>query len=606
MTLASKSQRRRLEVGTVLCDRYEVQGFMGSGGFAIVYEGFDRVIERPVAIKVMHLLGDGPDAEEDQRGYDLRLKRFDREARAAARIAHPNVVTIFDLGRTAEERPFIVMERLVGHNLAMELDRHGGLTPQRALPLMCRVLEATGVGHRLGIVHRDIKPANLFLTSPGLPDENLRVLDFGLAHLGFDHARLTQTHQAAGTMGYLAPEYIQERKISPAMDVYQLCLVLVEMLTGQKVVTADNPLAAIVAHTEGKYTLPEWIRNGPLDPIVRRGLSLDPTARYPDAHALLADLAAVVPDQVRPPAATPLSGASVRPLPRDRSMDVTTPRPRPQPSTDAVQPVLRTTVSADPTRRVLRPELRRRQRSASPLVIGALGAFMLLASFIGAVLILTNWLVQDASAERLAAPVPAVSKPGPGAGAQASIVTVKVATVPAGAVVREGAIEHGVTPMNLSLAAASKAPIRLELTREGYLPMTVEVLPTDAPGISLELAREEEPDAGSTGADAADVAAAAAAEAAAEPDAGEPSPAPDVVSDPRKAKADKKAAASARKPKASTKAPRETPKAKKEEFIFGPTPDAAPARMVESGTKTKAKTKTTPARKSRTKLRMAQ
>ncbi len=404
MTQPPFPQRRRLEVGTVLRDRYEVQGIMGSGGFATVYEAFDKVIERPVAIKVMHLLGDGPDAEEDQRGYELRLKRFEREARAAARIAHPNVVTIFDLGRTAQARPFIVMERLVGHNLAHEIDRHGGLSPQRALPLMCRVLEAVGVGHRIGIVHRDIKPANLFLTSPGLPDENLRVLDFGLAHLGFDHARLTQTHQAAGTMGYLAPEYIQERKISPAMDVYQLCMVLVEMLSGKKVIQAENPLAAIVAHTEGQYTIPEWISEGPLGPIVARGLELDPKSRHQDAHALLAELTHGAPDDVRSPISVPTQAA--RPVPaggRDRSMDVTIPRPSSAPLEPA-GPQVATSRSADPTRRVLRPELlRRRPSSASPIVIGALGAFLLLASFIGAVLILTNWLVEDAAASRLAA-----------------------------------------------------------------------------------------------------------------------------------------------------------------------------------------------------------
>lgn len=591
MNHAPLSQQRRLEVGTVLRDRYEVQGVMGSGGFATVYEGFDRVIERPVAIKVMHLFGEGPDAEEDERGYELRLKRFEREARAAARISHPNVVNIFDLGRTARARPFIVMERLVGHNLDTEIAEHGAITSARALPLMCRVLEAVGVGHRLGIVHRDIKPANLFLTSPGLPDENLRVLDFGLAHLGFDRARLTQTHQAAGTMGYLAPEYIQERRISPAMDVYQLSLVLVEMLIGSPLIQATNPLAAIVAHTEAKYELPRWLRTGPLGALIVRGLDLDPGARYTDAHAMLADLAKVDPDDVQP---TAKPSADEQPTaPRDRSTDLTTPRdvaPPPPP------PVSR---SHQPTHRVERPPLRRTRLPASPIVIGALGALLLMISFVGAVFILTNWLVEESAADRLTpqaaaaqtpaqvpapadatppttpiavAEAPAASSADAGQSAPA-IVLVEVATTPPGATVREGSIEHGTTPMTLTLASAASKPIRLEIARDGYLPVIADVRPTDAPRIEFVLAPAQVP-----------TPAAPAAE-----------PKPAVISKPAPADRARAKKSAARKPAARAPEP-------KKEFVFG-VGDVGPARMVSADDDKPARP--TP-RKSRGKLRMAE
>ncbi|MEM1350262.1 MAG: serine/threonine-protein kinase, partial [Myxococcota bacterium] len=255
------TQSQMIEVGDLVSDRYEISKRLGAGGFAKVYLAHDRVIERDVAIKFLDL--------RNMHGADALLEnvleRFRREAKLAAKIPHRNVVQIYDIGMVGEDvgRPFIVMELLHGFDLEDQLNDHGPMEPQRLLPLFIDCLDALGEAHAMGIVHKDLKPSNLFLSSPGQRSEALRIVDFGIAHIkGVEEEkkdvresqrvnRLTATGQILGTLQYLTPEYIGQQIVTPALDVYQMTLILIETLSGERVIKTDNPFECLRIHTFG-------------------------------------------------------------------------------------------------------------------------------------------------------------------------------------------------------------------------------------------------------------------------------------------------------------------------------------------------------------------
>ncbi|MEO1268854.1 MAG: serine/threonine-protein kinase [Myxococcota bacterium] len=280
---------KRLEPGTLIKDRYRIDGFLGAGGFADVYRGEDTLIGRHVAIKILNIFASGasPEAQE------TTLKRFQQEAKAAALIKHPNAVTIYDFGSTDTGDPFMAMDLLNGHDLDHELEANGAMAPQRAAHLMLRCLEALAEAHRSGIVHKDLKPSNLFLTDPGEEYEQLVILDFGIAGItkGPDARRLTQAGQVLGTPQYMAPEYIEYQTIGPALDVYQMGLILAEMLTGDMVVDGSDLVTTIMTHTTGNLNIPPEVRSGPLGEVIMASLARKPEDRIPDAEALRRQLA---------------------------------------------------------------------------------------------------------------------------------------------------------------------------------------------------------------------------------------------------------------------------------------------------------------------------
>lgn len=267
-----------LEGGFVINDRYEIERSLGAGGFAVVYGGRDTQIDRSVAIKVMNASG----ISTDEETYAELVERFEREAKLAAKVEHPNVATIFDYGVVADhEDPFIIMEMMEGRDLDEQLATHGPMVPDRALDLLTDTLVAVGLAHEAGIVHKDLKPSNLFLKKPDTRFETLSILDFGIAHITKAvQARLTQAGEMTGTPGYIPPEYASEQVISPPLDVYQMGLVLVETLTGEMVVDHDQPSSALLAHVQGELPVPVAYLDSPLGPILRRALASDPEARY--------------------------------------------------------------------------------------------------------------------------------------------------------------------------------------------------------------------------------------------------------------------------------------------------------------------------------------
>ncbi len=283
-------------VGSIIANRYKIVSKLGSGGFAVVYRAFDSQIERDVAIKILNL--DVLSGNEQSR--EAMLERFRREARLAARIRHANVVEIYDLGELENHtHPYIIMEILEGYDLDEELAKYKGMVPARALPLFCGALDALAEAHRKNIIHKDIKPANLFLNYPNTRQESLKVVDFGIAHIaGKLDTRLTQTGMMFGTPQYLPPEYIQNQTVSPAMDVYQMALVLVEMLTGHAVVDAETPWQCAMKHVMRSYSLPDPLLASPLGPVLIRALEADHEVRYPDAGAFVDALLKIDPATV--------------------------------------------------------------------------------------------------------------------------------------------------------------------------------------------------------------------------------------------------------------------------------------------------------------------
>ncbi len=263
--------RGELPIGTVFDGRFRSTGVLGRGGFSIVYEGVQLQLDRRVAIKVM---AQGLEHEV--------IKRFFREAKTAARIQHPNVVRIFDYGIMGKI-PYIVMEPFEGHDLEEELAVNGAMEAARFLPLFSECLGGLGAAHRQGIVHKDLKPCNLVLTGSGTRREALRIIDFGTASLSEGQERLTRTGAICGTAMYMSPEYVQHRAVTPALDVYQMGLILVEGLTGRPAITAESPYDCLMQHISGDLAVPAALRDGPLGPLIARCVALDPRDRFADA-----------------------------------------------------------------------------------------------------------------------------------------------------------------------------------------------------------------------------------------------------------------------------------------------------------------------------------
>ncbi len=295
-----------VQVGQLVAERYEITKHLGAGGFAKVYRAFDRVIERDVAIKFLDMRG----IHLSHSAITTILERFSREAKLAARVPHRNVVQIFDIGRldVGGSQPYIVMELLKGYDLEEQLNEHGPIAPTRLIPLFIDCLDALGEAHKLGIVHKDLKPSNLFFSSPGERAEALRIVDFGIAHIkggdqseegpGDGGGRLTATGQILGTLQYLAPEYIGAQIVSPALDVYQMALILVELLSGDRVIKTDNAFECLRIHTFGLLELPSYLLDSPLGPVLRKALVSEHTERYPDAAAFASALSNVDPAQI--------------------------------------------------------------------------------------------------------------------------------------------------------------------------------------------------------------------------------------------------------------------------------------------------------------------
>lgn len=244
---------------------------------AEVWLGRDELLGRPVAVKILH--GNLVDDEE-------LLERFRREAMTAARLSHPAVVRTFDTGED-EGTPFIVMELAEGPTLA-DLLAEGPLPADRAIAIARGVLEGLAHAHAHGVVHRDVKPANVIL-----PNDHVKVADFGIARATFAEGDLTSTGQLLGTVDYLAPEQIEGDEIDARADVYAVGVILYQMLTGRLPFEAETPIAAATLRLTGPPDPPGALRPGiprDLEAVVMIALARDPAERFAGAQEMIAAL----------------------------------------------------------------------------------------------------------------------------------------------------------------------------------------------------------------------------------------------------------------------------------------------------------------------------
>ncbi len=267
-------------VGQLLDGRYRVESRIARGGMATVYEATDLRLDRAVAVKVM------PDALADDETF---TRRFVREARAAARLAHPNVVAVYDQGED-NGVVFLAMEYVAGRRTLRDLMRdEAPLPPRRALRLFEEILKAIAAAHESGIVHRDIKPENVLITPRG----QVKVADFGLAR-AISAATATATGGVLmGTVSYLPPELVTDGIADTRSDVYALGVLLFELLTGSKPHAGDSPIEVAYKHVHDDVPAPSTVvRDVPpyLDAFVARATARDRGQRPADAQVLLRQL----------------------------------------------------------------------------------------------------------------------------------------------------------------------------------------------------------------------------------------------------------------------------------------------------------------------------
>src|SRR5271157_4981105 len=269
-------------VGTLLGGRYRLDAQIGRGGMSTVYRAFDTVLERPVAIKLMH--------REIASDSD-QLERFRREARSVAQLNHPHVVTVIDAGEEPSPEgasPYIVLEYVEGETLKDLIRREGPLEIPQAIAYAIEIARALGAAHEHMIVHRDVKPQNVLISVEG----GAKITDFGIARTLTEEG-LTMAGRVLGTTDYVSPEQALGQPVTGQSDLYSLGVVLYEMLTGEVPFRGKTPVAVAMKHV--REQIPDVQRQRPelsaaTAAVVDRAVAKDLSERYPDAASMVADL----------------------------------------------------------------------------------------------------------------------------------------------------------------------------------------------------------------------------------------------------------------------------------------------------------------------------
>ncbi|HWB21708.1 MAG TPA: protein kinase [Gaiellaceae bacterium] len=271
--------KRPLALGETLADRYELRDAAATGGMSSVYKAYDLLLERWVALKVLH-----PHLAEDSE----YVTRFRREARAVAQLSHPNIVNVIDRGE-ADGRHYIVYELVDGEDLRHLLDREGPLPASRAIELATGIAAGLAFAHEHGFVHRDVKPQNILITSTG----EVKVTDFGIARSLDPESGLTETGTVIGTGEYLSPEQAQGLPVTPTADIYALGVVVFELLAGEVPFRGESIVTVAARHANEPP--PHLLDRRPdlpprLAAAVDRALAKSPEDRFPTMGAFAAEL----------------------------------------------------------------------------------------------------------------------------------------------------------------------------------------------------------------------------------------------------------------------------------------------------------------------------
>lgn len=286
----TKLQLKDSLIGTTLAGRYKILSKVGRGGMSIVYKGQHLLMDRIVAIKMLHA---------DLISDPTTISRFQQEARAVSALTHPNVILVFDFGLSSQGLPYLVMDYLQGESLSDIIKQQKHLPVKRCIEIFTQACDALTHAHHKGIIHRDIKPANIMLTVDEEGHEIVKVVDFGIAKMlprdGEEAIKLTQTGEIFGTPLYMSPEQIMGRPLDVRSDIYSLGCVLYESLTGRPPCLGNNAVDTMNKHLAQEpphfadvlvdEDIPEAI-----EAVVWKALAKDPNNRYQTMSDLKQDL----------------------------------------------------------------------------------------------------------------------------------------------------------------------------------------------------------------------------------------------------------------------------------------------------------------------------
>ena len=269
-------------IGNRIGGRYEILRTIGDGGMSRVYLAHDVILNRDVAIKVLHY--DFANEEELKR-------RFQREALSATSLIHPHIVDIFDVGEDGEHH-YLVMEYVEGQTLKQFIQSEGPLSPEHVLPIMRQLVSAISNAHHNGIVHRDIKPQNILMDAEG----NVKITDFGIA-MALSATAHTKTNSVIGTVHYLSPEQARGGMATKKSDIYSLGIVFYELLTGELPFSAETAVAIALKHLQEETpsiralfpTIPQSVEN-----VILKATAKDASYRYVSADEMYDDLLTVL------------------------------------------------------------------------------------------------------------------------------------------------------------------------------------------------------------------------------------------------------------------------------------------------------------------------
>lgn len=269
-------------IGRVISGRYVVEAVVGTGGMAVVYRAYDKIRKQTVAIKVLR-----PEYESDEEF----VRRFSREAEAASKVSHENIVNMFDVGQDGDIR-YLVMEFVDGQTLKEMIREQGRINPDQALRMTIRILAAVDHAHRNGIVHRDIKPQNILVDRQG----RVKVADFGIARLKASQTTRIDNENGASALGsvhYFSPEQARGEVADEKSDLYSVGVCMYEMLTGQVPFDGETSVSVALKHVQEEPKSMRLFQSGiskAMDEVVMRALCKDKTKRYQTAAEMAADL----------------------------------------------------------------------------------------------------------------------------------------------------------------------------------------------------------------------------------------------------------------------------------------------------------------------------
>jgi eukaryotic-like serine/threonine-protein kinase len=268
--------------GTTLDNKYVLESVLAEGGMAILYRAHHKQMDREVCIKVIHgALAANPSA----------IERFQRECLLAAKLNHPNIVYVFDVGFIRENEPYLVMELIKGESLAQKVARQGRASFSVASKIMTQICLGLEEAHNVGIIHRDLKTDNILLQNNFQRPDWVKIVDFGISHLSQHSKRLTRAGKVLGTPEYMAPEQFRDKPLDTRLDIYALGVLLFEVLTGKPPYESESPEVLMMKHLmEEPPPLMDIRKDSPavesFDAVIRKAMKKEPNDRYQTAAEL--------------------------------------------------------------------------------------------------------------------------------------------------------------------------------------------------------------------------------------------------------------------------------------------------------------------------------